>query len=215
MSKILIVDDDESIRKAIAYKLKKNNYEVFSASNGIEALIKIREINPDLIILDVIMPGINGYEVLEKLNDAQELLSIPVMMLTGQGELKDKIKGFEKGAYDYLSKPFDHRELSIRVEALLRLRNLQKELIKTERLSVVGKIALNIKQEIEKPLNSIINLSESLLLQDISPSLKKRLNHILESSCRIRRIIQKFEKLQDTPVKNYLDGIKMIDLNLD
>ena len=212
MAKILIIDDDESVRQIVAHRLKKNNHEIYPFSSGMEALKVIKEIKPDLIILDVIMPGMTGYEVLRKLQEDNELQTIPVMMLTAQDQLQDKIKGLEYGAYDYLSKPFDHQELSVRAEALLRLRNLQLQLIKAERLAVVGHVAITVKQEIEKPLKSIINLSESLTLKEIPSDMKKRIIHILESTLRIERIIQKLEGLQDTPVKDYLSGIKMIDL---
>jgi DNA-binding response OmpR family regulator len=212
MAKILIIDDDDSVRKIVAHRLKKNSHEIYPFSSGIEALKEIKEIKPELIILDVIMPGMTGYEVLQKLQEDNELQTIPVMMLTAQDQLQDKIKGLEYGAYDYLSKPFDHQELSVRAEALLRLRNLQLQVIKAERLAVVGHVAITVKQEMEKPLKSIINLSESLILKEIPSDMKKRIIHILESTLRIERIIQKLEGLQDTPVKDYLSGIKMIDL---
>lgn len=212
MAKILIIDDDGGVRKIVAHRLEKNGHETYPFSNGVEALKKIKEINPDLIILDVIMPVMTGYDVLQNLQKDSELQTIPVMMLTAQDQLQDKIKGLEYGAYDYLAKPFDHQELSVRTEALLRLRNLQLHLIKSERLAVVGQIALTVKQELENPLKSIINLSESIIAKEIPSDIRKRITHILESTLRIDRIIQKLEGLQDTPVKDYLSGIKMIDL---
>lgn len=85
-------------------------------------------------------------------------------------------------------------------------------MIKAERLAAVGQVALTVKHEMEKPLKSIVNLSEVLVTKEIPSDIKKRITHILESTLRIGRIIQKLEGLQDTPVKDYLSGIKMIDL---
>ncbi|MEQ8225585.1 MAG: response regulator [Candidatus Eremiobacterota bacterium] len=212
MAKILIIDDDDGVRKIVTHRLKKNNHETYPFSNGVEALRQIKEINPDLIILDVVMPVMTGYEVLQHLQKDRELQTIPVMMLTAQDQLQDKIKGLDYGAYDYLAKPFDHQELSVRAEALLRLRSLQLQLIKAERLAVVGHVALTVKKEMEKPLKSIVKLSESLVDKEIPSDIKKKITHILDSTLRIARIIQKLEGLQDTPVKDYLSGIKMIDL---
>ncbi len=212
MARILIIDDDAGVRTFISLKLKRQNYEVFSASNGVEGLEKIKELKPDLIILDVIMPGLNGYDVLKKVNENEELMGIPIIMLTARGQLEDKIKGLEGGAYDYLTKPFEPKELEVRARSLLKLRNLQKELIKSERLAAVGKIALSIKNDVDEPLKKIITLASAIVSEEVSSEVRKKIELILESSLRIQNILQKLETLEDTPVRDYLNGIKMIDI---
>lgn len=213
MARILIIDDDIGIRKLITLKLEKEHHEVFWAGDGMEGLKRIKEVYPDLIILDIMMPGLSGYEVLQKVKEDESLVGIPVMMLTAKGQLEDKVKGFEEGAYDYLTKPFEPRELSVRVNALLRLMDLQKQLIKSERLVVVGQIALNVKREVGIPLSSIIEKGKTILSKDISPDMAKKIELLLKSSSRIQNIVEKLETLQDTPVRDYLTGVKMIDLS--
>ena len=212
MAKILIIDDDAGIRKFISIKLKRSGHDIVTASDGAEGLLKAGTIEPDLIILDVIMPGLSGYDVLRKINENERLIGIPVMMLTARGQVEDKVKGLEQGAYDYLTKPFEPKELEVRVRALLRLRDLQKKLIKSERLAAVGKIALSIKSEVDKPLERIISSTEKILSKDISSDMRKKIKLASESSLRIQNILQKLEGLKDTPVKDYLEGIKMIDI---
>jgi len=212
MAKILIIDDDAGVRTFISLKLKRQNYEVFSASNGVEGLEKIKELNPDLIILDVIMPGLSGYDVLKKVNENEEFMGIPIIMLTARGQLEDKIKGLEGGAYDYLTKPFEPKELEVRARSLLKLRNLQKKLIKSERLAAVGKIALSIKSDVDEPLKKIITLASAIVSEEVSSEVRKKIELILESSLRIQNILEKLETLEDTPVRDYLNGIKMIDI---
>jgi len=213
LAKILIIDDDINIINVVCLKLHKDGHDVLTATDGKTGLEKIIEFNPDLIILDVIMPEINGYEILIRIKSDPELVKIPVIILTTRWQLEDKVKGLDQGADDYLSKPFELRELSARVDALLRIKELQNRLVKSERLAAVGKLALSIKSEIDEPLASIILKTRTLLKKDISSEFLKRMNLILESSERIRTILKKLEVLDDTPVKDYLKGVKMIDLS--
>jgi len=118
--KILIADDDPAILKIEEYNLKKAGYDVITAVDGSDALRKIEEENPQLIVLDVVMPGIDGYEVCRRVKDNPLKSHIPVIMLTVKEEVEDKIKGLKTGADDYLIKPFHPQELVARIEANLR-----------------------------------------------------------------------------------------------
>lgn len=114
---ILVVDDDPEIVSLLKRGLTYEGYAVDTASDGAEALTKAHEKEPDLVILDVMMPGIDGIEVSKRLRQASD---IPILMLTAKGTVADKIAGLDSGADDYLVKPFSLEELSARVRALLR-----------------------------------------------------------------------------------------------
>ncbi|MBV8694179.1 MAG: response regulator transcription factor [Ktedonobacteraceae bacterium] len=114
---ILIVDDEPRIRDLVRMNLELEHYRVIEASNGQEALEQLREHLPDLVILDVMMPGIDGFETLRAI---REVSTVPVMMLTVRQSEQDKIHGLDLGADDYLAKPFNPRELLSRTRALLR-----------------------------------------------------------------------------------------------
>ena len=115
--RILVAEDEDKLRKIVLKYLKKEGYEGFGAANGEEALNLWAEKQPDCIILDVMMPIMDGFEVLEEIRETD---NVPVIMLTARREENDKIQGFEVGADDYVTKPFSPRELMVRIKALLK-----------------------------------------------------------------------------------------------
>ncbi|WP_041445043.1 response regulator transcription factor [Syntrophobotulus glycolicus] len=118
MSKIMIVDDDPNIRELVLALLHRSGFAACEAADGREALQKMLNDNPDLVIIDVMMPNMDGFELCRHLRRYYE--NLPVIMLTAKGELASKVKGFGLGADDYLTKPFEGDELIARVQALLR-----------------------------------------------------------------------------------------------
>ncbi|NLN07703.1 MAG: response regulator transcription factor [Firmicutes bacterium] len=117
MPKILVVDDEKTIVKGLKFALEREHYEVLAAYDGEEALRLFEEEAPDLIVLDLMLPGIDGFEVCRRIRKKSET---PIIMLTARGEDIDKILGLELGADDYMTKPFNPRELIARVKAILR-----------------------------------------------------------------------------------------------
>jgi two-component system alkaline phosphatase synthesis response regulator PhoP len=118
MKKILIIEDEEPIRTALEDDFRLENYEVTVAADGIEGLAKAADLNTDLIILDVMLPGMNGFDICRKLRS--QGVRTPIIMLTAKGQEIDRIVGLEIGADDYVTKPFSPRELQARVKAVLR-----------------------------------------------------------------------------------------------
>jgi two-component system KDP operon response regulator KdpE len=115
--RILVVDDESRMRRFVRMNLDLEGYEVLEAENGLVALQKVRDEMPDLVILDVAMPDLDGFETLERL---REFASVPVIMLTVKGDEEDRVRGLDLGADDYIAKPFSPRELSSRIRAVLR-----------------------------------------------------------------------------------------------
>ena len=115
--KILVVDDEKPIVEILKLNLQKENYEVYEAYDGEEALLKAKTIQPDLILLDVMLPKIDGFTVCRKI---RETSSVPILMLTAREEEVDKVLGLELGADDYITKPFSVRELMARIKANMR-----------------------------------------------------------------------------------------------
>ena len=115
--RILVVDDEKGLAKIIRLNLEQDGFDVVEAYNGAQAMEKLRTTLPDLILLDVMMPDMDGFTVLKMV---REIGSIPVIMLTAKGEEDDKIKGLELGADDYVTKPVSPRELTSRIRAVLR-----------------------------------------------------------------------------------------------
>lgn len=117
---ILIADDEEDVRELVGMNLRRAGCDTIEAADGLQALAKVRELRPDAIVLDVMMPGRDGLKVCEELRVVESTRKIPVIMLTAKGQTEDRISGLEHGADDYLPKPFSPKELVLRVQALLR-----------------------------------------------------------------------------------------------
>jgi two-component system phosphate regulon response regulator PhoB len=134
MPKILIVDDEEDIRELIAVNLmREEQYQLLEAADGLEALRQANDERPDLVILDLMLPQMDGLTVYKNLRENALTAKIPVIMLTARGRLEEKLEGLELGADDYLSKPFSPKELMLRVRNLLRRsnENLSGNLVET------------------------------------------------------------------------------------
>lgn len=120
MSLILVVDDEESIQELLRYNLEKEGHKVLAARDGFDALERVQKDRPDLVVLDVMLPQMDGMEVCRRIRLNSEFRELPVIMLTAKGEEIDKVLGLELGADDYMTKPFSPRELVARIKARLR-----------------------------------------------------------------------------------------------
>lgn len=116
MSKVLVVDDDPHIRELVRVFLEREGLDVYEAADGVQALAQLESVRADLVILDIMMPNMDGWELCRRLRSAGD---VPVLMLTAKGETSQKVKGFELGTDDYVVKPFEPAELVARVKALL------------------------------------------------------------------------------------------------
>jgi diguanylate cyclase (GGDEF)-like protein len=125
--RILVVDDEEHIRKIVKFQLEKAGYSVDTAHDGLQALSKIEGERPDLVLLDLMMPNMDGYEVCRRLKSSYQTSHIPVIMVTAKADLENKLQGFEDGANDYIAKPFAITELLVRVRNVLQWSQLQRQ----------------------------------------------------------------------------------------
>jgi two-component system alkaline phosphatase synthesis response regulator PhoP len=117
--RILIIEDDPAVLRAISFMLEKEGYEVLTAVNGLEGLTKAKGENPDLLILDVMLPGIDGFEICHRLRAESQTAQLPILMLSAKGQAADKAMGLQVGANEYLTKPVERTVLLGKVEALL------------------------------------------------------------------------------------------------
>jgi DNA-binding response OmpR family regulator len=168
---VLVVDDEPRIAKFLKIRLEASGYEVLVAGNGLEALEKLQTHEPDLLVLDLVMPGIDGFETLRQV---RSISSIPVIILSARETSIDKIKGLEMGADDYLAKPFSPDELLARIEAVRRRLEPGKDRRIIDSI-VLGRITVNLKKHLvivdgnEIPLTRI----EWLLLSELSRNAGK------------------------------------------
>ena len=153
---VLVVDDDEDVAETIERSLRRAGHEVQVAHRGADALQLARQRRPDVMVLDIMMPGMSGVEVCRHMRANPELARCPILFLTAKGEIADKIEGFEAGADDYLTKPFDLRELELRVKALLR-RSQQGDEDRDTEFIEIGPLTLNTRTfQISTPSNTVL-----------------------------------------------------------
>ncbi|HET6894542.1 MAG TPA: response regulator [Candidatus Baltobacteraceae bacterium] len=147
--RILVVDDDRNLRKIIQTNLELAGYDVSTAANGEEALSMLDSMQPDLIVLDVMMPIMDGYEVARRVRRHPSNTHVPIIMLTAKSEVEDKLAGFEAGADDYITKPFGPQELLARVRAKIRRVEVDSSLSPLTRLPGNLAIEAELRRRIE------------------------------------------------------------------
>jgi two-component system phosphate regulon response regulator PhoB len=142
--RILIVDDEPDVTELVAYKLKREGYVVDIVNDPLEIMGKARDFDPDLIILDIMMPELDGFTVCRMIRADKQLSGVPIIFLTARGEVEDRIKGLEIGAEDYICKPFDTKELTLRAKLVLkRARDIQAE---SDAILEVGDIQVDMER---------------------------------------------------------------------
>lgn len=144
-TKVLVIDDEKHIVELLKFNLETMDYDVYSSYDGFDGFIKAKEINPDLILLDWMLPNISGIELLKKIRSDKDLKNIPVIMLTAKNVESDKIDGLNAGADDYITKPFSIKELLARSNSVLRRYNVNNNLPKETILSV-GNLKLDLQK---------------------------------------------------------------------
>lgn len=207
---VLVADDDDDIRNIIASAVSIMGHMVLEASNGPESLGKINETETDLVILDWMMPGMTGVEVCQEFKKTEHGKHVPVLILTARDTIQDKVDAFEDGADDYLTKPFDFKELQARVQALLRMRDIyvelqganqelasmQEQLIEQQRQLAVNQLAGTAAHKIGQPLSAmLLNLH---LLEDMPKEDPGFATVVTSLRDDLKRSIAMVEELQET-----------------
>ena len=180
-SLILIVDDNINNVKILSDVMQMQGHHVSTAGNGENALSQLKVICPDLILLDIMMPDMDGFEVCQRLKSGYKTKDIPVIFMTALADTADKIKGFKLGAVDYITKPFQQEEVVARVNVQLELRNLSRQLqisqfklMQAEKISSLGQLVAGIAHEVKNPVGFIAgNLEHTAnYVQDLISLLK-------------------------------------------
>jgi len=170
----LVVDDEQKLVDLVRAIMEKEGYNVVEAHNGYQAIEKVRDVLPDAVILDVMMPEMDGFEALKEIRQAS---NVPVIMLTVQATENDKVRGLELGADDYVAKPFDHRELASRVKAVLRRAALPSSVSKSE-----GQVKIDDSLQIDFDKREVISNGKH---QKLRPTEYKLLYHMVSNAGKL------------------------------
>jgi DNA-binding response OmpR family regulator len=220
--RILVVDDDQVNAELLKTKLSAHGFEVAVAHTVEQALNEDRRFQPQLILLDVVMPEMSGFELCKKIIELHEHKYVPVILVTSMDDLQSKVKGLESGAYDYVTKPFDSQELLARVRSALRTKKLYDELsamreklTEAEKLAALGEMAIMLHHEINNPLQAIV-LSAENMQSDLSEDVRiseDDIEIILKSCNRIQEVLQRITRLKRVRSAPYVGQMGMLDLD--
>lgn len=159
---VLIVDDNPTNLGVLSNHLKEYGFQIVVARSGESALKRVRHVRPDIILLDILMPGINGFETCRRLKEDEATHDIPIIFMTALSEVDDKVQGFEVGAVDYVTKPFQHEEVLARLQMHLRLRDLTESLRQANQSLAKRTVQLEATYQIGQYITSILDLDKLL-----------------------------------------------------
>ncbi len=220
MTPLILVVDDSPVNREICRRSLQSSFEIVEAENGEQALVIAADRKPNLILLDIMMEGMDGFEVLSKLQEKDDTRVIPVLLLTAKGEIRDKQRGFQLGAEDYITKPFDRLELIARVEA--RLRKRMEEDIRIDKASqearnkAVSQLLITMSHHINNALTILLG-NIQIVNVDNPESVRKALTQVTNQTDRIRVVMEVLfetaEKMELQPMddigrKGYLFDIR-------
>ncbi|RJP66561.1 MAG: response regulator [Candidatus Abyssobacteria bacterium SURF_17] len=219
--RILVVDDDRMSAELLKTKLSVLGYDVTVAYSAEEAIAADKRVRPHLILLDIVLPEMSGFEACRKFNEIHADRYVPVILVTSMNDVESKIQGLESGAYDYVAKPFDTQELLARVRSAMRTKKLYDELSATreklteaEKLAELGKFVTTIHHEINNPLQAILLSAENMMLDLEAGNVSRDdLEIVLKSCHRIQEVLQKIMTLKRVRSAPYLGGTDMLDLD--
>lgn len=193
-TKILIVDDTIDTVELLRKRLRADGYDTDEAFDGEEGLRKVRDYAPDLVVLDIMMPKLDGFGVCDRLKGDENTRHIPILMLTAKSEVPDKVKGLDIGADGYITKPFDYKEVAARIRSLLAKKSASEDLVRKEKSDALDQMVDEVSHEIRNPLVAIggfarrirNNLAEGdqnvkyldVILQNVSV-LEKMVDHLV------------------------------------
>lgn len=216
MNKILVVDDHPDNVFLLQDRLEHEGYEVITAYDGESGLEKVYTEKPDLVLLDVMMPGLSGFEVCQKLNEDNTTNDIPIILLTALTEPKDLNEGFKAGAFDYIKKPFNKLELLARIKSAIKFRESNKLLLEIEKINTFAATVITANHEIKQPL-TLINLSTAGLKEInkeeiIKEDVIKKVEFIESAAKEIIDILEKMKAIKKPMFTDYVNNLKMIDI---
>ncbi|MFH1194105.1 MAG: response regulator [bacterium] len=218
MPKILVIDDQPDNVNILQAQLEHEKFEVISAYDGPSGIEKTHAENPDLILLDVMMPGMSGFEVCSQIVNDESTRTIPIILITALTAADDLKEGLQAGAFDYIKKPFNRVELIARVRSALRFKETSRFLIELEKINTFAATVVTANHSIKQPL-TLINISTAAIKREISKenispeAVLKKVEFIEKATKDIINVLDQMNKVKKPVFTDYFNNLKMIDLN--
>lgn len=202
-AKVLIVDDNVDTVELLTKRFRADGYETEAALDGEAALRMVPEYMPDLVVLDIMMPKIDGYEVCRRLKEDDATRHIPIVMLTAKSKIPEKVRGLDTGADSYLTKPFDYSELAAAVRSLLARKDATMQMARKEKLAALDQMMDEVSHEVRNPLVTIggfaRRIGRSLAVDDPN---RKYIDIILDNVATLEKMVTQLVALKSAVVSN-------------
>lgn len=217
MKRILVIDDHPDSVFLLKDRLEREGYEVISAYDGPTGLQRAFNDGPDLILLDIMMPGMDGLEVCRTLVNTPATKDVPIILITAKTDAEGTKEGLQAGAFDYLRKPVNKIELLARINSALKLRESYKMLLELEKINTFAATVVTANHEIKQPL-TLINLSSAAIRREIGKdqisreAVLKRIGFIETAAREINNVLEKFKAIKNPNFASYVNNIQMVDL---
>lgn len=218
MKKILVIDDLPENVFMLQDRLEHEGYEVITAYDGYSGIEKAKNQLPDLVLLDVMMPEITGFEVCQILVKDPVTKDIPIILVTAKSGAEDTKEGLEAGAFDYIKKPFNRIELLARVNSALKLAEAHKLLLESEKRETYIATVVTANHKIKQPL-TLLSLSSAAMKRELTKdeiskeAILKRVNYIDVAIKEINDVLNQLNSIKDPVMGNYMSHIKMINVD--
>jgi two-component system cell cycle response regulator len=218
MKKILVIDDLPENVFMLQDRLENEGYEVITAYDGKSGIDKALNDLPDLVLLDVMMPGITGLEVCTTLVSNPATSNIPIILVTAKAGAEDTKEGLEAGAYDYIKKPFNRIELLARVNSALKLSEATKRLVDSEKRNTFAATVVTANHKIKQPL-TLMSLSMAAIKRELNKdevskeNIQKRLSYIESGIMEINDVLNQLNSIKKPIFSEYIKNIKMIEVD--
>lgn len=220
MKKILVIDDQPDNVFILRDRLEHYGFEVLTAYDGQSGIDRAVDEQPDLILLDVMMPGMSGFEACKNLTENPKTKYIPIILVTALTDVEDLKEGLASGAFDYIKKPFNKIELIARINSALRFSESQKNAMEIEKVKIYSATIITANHEIKQPL-TLINLSTTALRRELTKEeisregIEKRVVFIENATKEIIAVLNKLTSIKKPVVTEYVNNLQMIDLKND
>jgi len=220
MKKILAIDDNPDNLFLLQDRLEREGFEVLKAYSGEMGIQKALEDKPDLILLDVMMPGISGYDVCKTISANELIKLIPILLLTALTDADNIKEGLQCGAFDYVKKPFNKIKLIARIHSALRFSELNKYLLEIEKIKTFAATVVTANHEIKQPL-TLISLSTAAIKRELTKEnlskevIAKRVDFIENAARDIVSLLDKLGSIKKPVITPYVNNLNIIDLKAE
>ncbi len=217
--RILAVEDSATYRSVYEKVFKPERFDLLLLKEGREVLAEAAKLQPHLIVMDVHLPDANGVDLCRQLYRNESTREIAVIVVTSEGDINTLVRAYEAGALDFIRKPFNHIELLIRIENIIRLVVKHNENVKLKQDVAIAEMGRSVAHYVNQPLTSILGAAEMIQFyrqtKTYDPEMQELLDMIINGSHEVAKLVQRIENVKEYKVVDYIRDLKIVDLEED